>query len=315
MSNLIKGYMVNYPNSVKTLDMNERSESYRQLYLEALEQENQKAAAAQNLQDFLIEEGEAGDESLEGEFRAGLYGEELSIREDAGDGEYDENADGRILAGQQKIKELKAKLEELRREAAAIMDNANDEAARIIEEAKAKARAEAEEEKSRIIGEYKQQGYEAGMADAESECEELKRRLNEQMRLNNESYEKQVREMEPAFVEVLINLLQKITGVYAQERTEVIMHVVHQALTKQTPCRNFIIRVSPQDYGTILNSKPEILLWVPEGSQIEVVEDKMLEIGDCLIETDSRIFDCGVDTQLMAIIEDIRILAATETEP
>ena len=40
----------------------------------------------------------------------------------------------------------------------------------------------------------------------------------------------------------------------------------------------------------------------------------MLDIGDCLIETDSRIFDCGVDTQLTGIIEDIRILAATDEE-
>lgn len=300
--------MVNYPNSVKTLDMNARADNYRQLYEEALEQEQKNAELTDHLKGFLTDEGEEQGETADGEFQPGLYGEEVTVREEEENPEVD--YDSGVASGKQKIQEMNSKLEELRREAAAIMDNANDEAARILEE----ARAEAEQEKERIIEEYKQQGYSEGMAEADSECEELKKRLNEQMRLNNESYEKQVREMEPAFVEVLINLLQKITGVYAEERTEVIMHVVHQALTKQTPCRNFIIRVSPKDYGTILNSKPEILLWVPEGSQIEVVEDKMLEIGDCLIETDSRIFDCGVDTQLSGIIEDIRILAAAEEE-
>ena len=133
--------------------------------------------------------------------------------------------------------------------------------------------------------------------------------MERQIRENEENYEKQVSELEPAFVEVLIRYIEKITGIYTSDHTEVIMHVIHQAMTKQTPCRNFIIRVSPHDYGTVLNSKPEILLWLPDGSQIEVVEDKMLSEGGCLIETDARIFDCSVDTQLRSLIEDLRLLS------
>ena len=87
------------------------------------------------------------------------------------------------------------------------------------------------------------------------------------------------------------------------------MHCIHQAMTKQTPCRNFITRVSQHDYGTVLNSKPEILLWLPDGSQVEVVEDKMLSEGGCMIETDARVFDCSVDTQLRSLIEDLRLLS------
>ena len=35
----------------------------------------------------------------------------------------------------------------------------------------------------------------------------------------------------------------------------------------------------------------------------------MLKEGDCLIETDTRIFDCSVETQMRSVIEDLRLLA------
>ena len=303
MSNLIKAYSIKYPETVKNLDMNERAEGYRRIYEEALEQEQKAAELTGGIKGFL-----GAGEPDENGFTPGIFGESISVAETENDTVSD--PDGMLEIGNKKLEELMAQLDELRKQAAEIIDNANAEAAGIIEN----ARAEGEAEKASVLKDAEEKGYAEGRKKAMEECDRIKSQLEAQIRENEENYEKQVKEMEPAFVEVLIKLLGKITGVYAEERTEVIMHVVHQALTKQTPCRNFIIRVSPKDYGTILNSKPEILLWVPEGSQIEVVEDKMLDIGDCLIETDSRIFDCGVDTQLTGIIEDIRILAATDEE-
>lgn len=291
MSNLIKGYMVNYPESIKTLDMNDRAAGYRRVYEDEMEKLQQSGGS----------DGAVGGEEA-GEFRPGLFGEKVVLAGEADNEEYmQENlSEEQIAFGEEQLDVLRA-------EAASIIEEAEAEAEQIREA----ARREAEELKEKLIREYRTQGYNEGRSEAIEACNRLEEQLERQIKQNQEDYEKQVREMEPAFVEVLIKLVGKITGVYAAERTEVIMYCAHQALTKQTACRNFIIRVSPQDYGTLLNSKPELLLLVPEGSQIEVVEDKMLSIGDCLIETDSRIFDCGVDTQLSEIIEDIKILAGT----
>ena len=35
----------------------------------------------------------------------------------------------------------------------------------------------------------------------------------------------------------------------------------------------------------------------------------MLTEGGCMIETDTRIFDCSVETQMRSLIEDLRLLA------
>ncbi|MCQ2494967.1 MAG: hypothetical protein MJ131_00075 [Lachnospiraceae bacterium] len=294
MSNLIKGYMVNYPEAVKTLDMNDRAANYRRIYEDEMEKAQQNSGRA-----------ELPGASEDGEFRPGLFGERVVVNSDGENEEYTEEDN---LSEEEMASINEEQLELLRSEAASIIEEAEAEAERIREA----ARLEAEELKEQIIREYRKKGYNEGRAEAIESCNRLEEQLERQIKENQEAYEKQVMEMEPAFVEVLIKLVGKITGVYASERTEVIMYCAHQALTKQTTCRNFIIRVSPHDYGTLLNSKPELLLLVPEGSQIEVAEDKMLNMGDCLIETDSRIFDCGVDTQLSEIIEDIKILAGTK---
>ena len=290
MSNLIKAYSVNYDEPTKKLDMNERAENFRRLYVERLEKQ-------------------ASDDTGEGEyapddgFVEGITGDRVIIK--GSEEETLSEQEKKILANQREIEKLQKKLEDLRVEAGRILDEAEEQAEEIIN----KAKEEAETQYESLIQSYINQGYEEGRQTAENECNELKASLERQIKQNEDDYEKQVSELEPAFVEVLIKYIEKLTGIYTSDHTEVIMHVIHQAMTKQTPCRNFIIRVSPHDYGTVLNSKPEILLWLPDGSQIEVVEDKMLSEGGCLIETDARIFDCSVDTQLRSLIEDLRLLS------
>ena len=291
MSNLIKAYSVSYDEPTKKLDLNEKAENFRRLYMERLEKQSSSEA-----QDGESAEGDNG-------FVEGIVGDRVIIK--GSEEETLSEQEKKILANQREIEKLQKKLEDLRVEAGKILDDAEEQAEEIINNAK----AEAETQYESLIQSYMEQGYEEGRQTATKECDDLKATLERRIRENEENYEKQVSELEPAFVEVLIKYIEKLTGIYTSDHTEVIMHVIHQAMTKQTPCRNFIIRVSPHDYGTVLNSKPEILLWLPDGSQIEVVEDKMLSEGGCLIETDARIFDCSVDTQMRSLIEDLRLLS------
>ena len=291
MSNLIKAYSISYDEPAKKLDMNEKADSFRRLYEERIERSNAASPEGENVEE---------EDPL---FSPGISGETVFIK--GSEEETLSEQEKRILNNQREIKKLQEKIEELRVEAGRLLDEAEEQAESIVENAK----QEAEREYENLLNSYMQQGYDDGKEKAEKEYNDLKAELQRKIQETEDNYEKQVAELEPAFVEVMIKYIEKLTGIYASDRTEVIMHVIHMAMTKQTPCRNFIIRVSPQDYGTVLNSKPEILLWLPDGSQIEVVEDKMLHEGGCLIETDTRIFDCSVDTQMKSLIEDLRLLA------
>ncbi|MBR4341154.1 MAG: hypothetical protein IKP88_00325 [Lachnospiraceae bacterium] len=291
MSNVIKAYSISYDEPVKKLDMNEKAENFRRLYEENLEKKFEEQHS----------DGE-DEESVDG-FSEGIVGERVFFK--GSEEETLSEQEKKILDNQREIKKLQTKIEELRVEAGKILDEAEEQAESIMEN----ARSEAQNEYENLINTYMEQGYAEGREQAEKEYNNLKNDLKRKIQETEDNYEKQVSELEPAFVEILIKYIEKLTGIYATSRTEVIMHVIHQAMTKQTPCRNFIIRVSPADYGTVLNSKPEILLWLPDGSQIEVVEDKMLTEGGCMIETDTRIFDCSVETQMRSLIEDLRLLA------
>ena len=294
MSNVIKAYSISYDEPAKKLDNNEKAETFRKLYVEQVEKE----AEGKNEDDGFYDE-----ENLEDTFTEGITGEKVIIK--GSDNETLSEQEKVILSRQREIEKLNKKLEELRIEAGRILDEAEEQAEEIVN----KAREDAETQYDSLIAEYTEKGYEEGRRTAEQECNDLKERLERQIKQNEEDYEKQVSELEPAFVEVLIKYIGKLTGIYSSDRSEVIMHVIHQAMTKQTPCRNFIIRVSTHDYGTVLNLKPEILLWLPDGSQVEVVEDKLLNEGGCMIETDTRVFDCSIDTQMRSLIEDLRILS------
>ncbi len=276
--------------------MNERAENFRKLYVEELEKKQSGAY-----------EAEAADTAkASASFTEGLPGERIVIS--GSEEETLSEQEKQILENQRQIKELEAKLEELRVQAGQMLDEAEEQAEKIIEDAKQQAEVEAQQ----LIDGYIRKGYDEGHEQAEQECAALKQELEDKIKQTEEDYEKQVSELEPAFVEILIKYVEKLTGIYAGERPEVIMHVIHQAMTKQTSCRNFIIRVSPQDYGNVINQQPEINLWLPEGSQVEVVEDKMLKEGGCLIETDTRIFDCSIETQLRSLKEDLRLLAGDD---
>ena len=276
--------------------MNERAENFRKLYVEELEKK-QLGAYEADVPDTA---------KASASFTEGLPGERIVIS--GSEEETLSEQEKQILENQRQIKELEAKLEELRVQAGQMLDEAEEQAEQIIEDAKQQAEVEAQQ----LIDGYIRKGYDEGHEQAEQECAALKQELEDKIKQTEDDYEKQVSELEPAFVEILIKYVEKLTGIYAGERPEVIMHVIHQAMTKQTSCRNFIIRVSPQDYGNVINQQPEINLWLPEGSQIEVVEDKMLKEGGCLIETDTRIFDCSIETQLRSLKEDLRLLAGDD---
>ena len=58
------------------------------------------------------------------------------------------------------------------------------------------------------------------------------------------------------------------------------------------------------------NHKEDILERVGHGIELEFIGDSAMNGNDCMIETDSGVFDCGLDTQLENLIKDIRSLSS-----
>ena len=58
------------------------------------------------------------------------------------------------------------------------------------------------------------------------------------------------------------------------------------------------------------NHREDILERVGHGIELELIADSTMDGNECLIETDSGVFDCSLGTQLENLIKDIRSLCS-----
>lgn len=256
------------------------------------EWENLRRANASALPSFEEEEGESDEE-----FTSGIAGEEIDALFDDGEG-----ASGVIKAG-----DLSGpNLEEIEAQAERILEEARAEAERILEDARSQSmtmRADAVEEGNR-------QGFEEGYAKGMAETDGLKQELAERKRALEAEYDELLETLEPRFIETITDVYSHIFGVDLMDNRDILVHLIDSTLRKVESSRTFIVHVSADDYPHVNMQKQALIEGAVAGrGLIEIIEDIALSKGDCLIETDGGIFDCGVGTQLEELTKKLQVLS------
>lgn len=211
-----------------------------------------------------------------------------------------------LMDAQKVEKLLEEKTEVLENvEAEQLLEQAQEEAEAILEQ----ARREAEALKTQISAHAEKEGFNAGYAKGMDEAEQLKQQtLQERQRLEQE-YQQQLNKMEPMLVDTLAEVFESVFQIQFAEKKEFIMHLLQSALNKIEGSKDYLIRVSKEDFMQVSEKKSEIQSKLPRNSALEVVEDLTLSKNQCLIETDGGVFDCGLDTQMDSLIRDLRTLS------
>lgn len=197
--------------------------------------------------------------------------------------------------------------EEIIKQADEIVREAEEEARTLI----MNARAEAQTEKEEILAKAREDGYTAGYQEGMEAAEKEKEKYTALQEEYRHLYEEQLSQLEPEFAELTISLIEKITGVIIRDKKDVIMHILHGALTNANNSKEFIIHVSKEDYGVVAAKKNELYDSVKEETKLEIIEDQALGKNQCLIETDTKIIDCSLDVQLKNLADDLKLLANT----
>ncbi|MCI8372750.1 MAG: hypothetical protein HFI75_10250 [Lachnospiraceae bacterium] len=187
-----------------------------------------------------------------------------------------------------------------------IIEQANAEASFIIE----KARKEGESMRIQSYAKGEKEGYEAGYEKGMNQVEEMKRQLQASKIELEEQYQKQLEEMEPVLVDALIGILESAFSIEFAEKKNFILHLLQSAFSKIENSKEYLIRVSREDYPMVQEQKEEIREELPRSAAVEVVEDLTLAKNQCLIETDGGLFDCSLDTQMDSLIRDLRMLSS-----
>lgn len=192
---------------------------------------------------------------------------------------------------------------------------AEDDAGRIIEKAKKEAdriRSDAEiaADTARTNGyeEGRSQGYEEGLAEAAQEIQRRESELAEAARIQQEEFQSCIASIESRYVDVVISLVRKLTGVIIEDKEDLILYLIRTTAQELEPSENYRIRVSSDDIYFLEARRSELLDLIGEDVFLEFVEEKGLEKGQCIIETDSQMVDCGFQTQLDMLVRDLKML-------
>lgn len=265
------------------------------LVAERIEQwENIRRANAAAVPSFDDEEGEGDGEAAE--FVSGIAGEELDAL--FADGEGSGNV---IKAG----------------EAEAGREAAEAEAERIVAQARAQAmeietqaRHDAEIQRANAIEEGMKQGYDEGYTRGMSEVDGLKQELAERRRQLEAEFDEMLENLEPRFIDTITDVYSHIFGVDLSDNRDILVHLIDATLRKVESSKTFIVHVSAEDYPYVNMQKQTLMEGAVAGrGLIEIIEDIALGKGDCLIETDGGIFDCGLGTQLEELTKKLQVLS------
>ena len=174
---------------------------------------------------------------------------------------------------------IEEKIQKAEEEAAAAIAEARQQANEIVEQANNR--------KNQILEEGRQEGiargYEEGLLQAQEEIQAQKDELSGQQLKKEQEYRQMLAETEGRYVDVLCNLIRKLSGVILTDRKDVILHLIRSGIADMEPAKHYIIRVASDDLLYVEGEKDALMEKAGITGTIEVQEEKSLSEGDCII--------------------------------
>ena len=219
--------------------------------------------------------------------------------------ETEENAQtsGNVIKAGEDLQKMK---EDAEAEAQKILEDARTQAESILQE----ARAQAEAEKQSVLEQAKTRGLqEAEAAAAQMETKRAAEFQKKTASLEAE-YQKKMDELEPQFVDTITGIYEHIFHVDLHSYREVLCYLIASTMRKTEDSKSFLIHVSKEDYPYVSMQKKQIMSEAASpNSTVEIIEDQTLGKGECMIETEIGIFDCGLGTQLSELRQKLKLLS------
>lgn len=204
------------------------------------------------------------------------------------------------------LEEEKQKLEEENRQKAAeILEEANEKASKIINEAN--------ENSDRIKKEAYEEGMNQGLSDgrqqAQEEADMHRKEFESECDKRMDQITQYENSLESKFADILIGLVTKITGIVCEDKKDVIIYLIDNALHNVSKSKDITIRVSKNDIMTVESEKDKFIDGLSDDVSLDIVEDDSLSDNQCIIETESGVIDCSLDAQLDNLKEQLRLIA------
>jgi len=197
-------------------------------------------------------------------------------------------------------------------EAQSLKRQAEDDAAKIIEEAQIKAQqiesdslATFEDERKDAEERGRIAGQEAGFLQGKDEVERLITRTQTILERAQEKRAEILAETEQQIVDLVLLIARKVIKVISENQRNVVVSNVIQALRKVKGRGNIFIRVNMLDIKLATEHKKDFIEMVEGAKSIQIVEDTTVDPGGCVIETDFGEIDARISSQLSELEQKI----------
>ena len=169
---------------------------------------------------------------------------------------------------------------------------------------------QAEEEAARIREEAREQGYAEGRAAARREFEDnldqsagaLRRSIAE---IEN-AHERFLALLEPQIVDLAYRIARRVLGREARTDRELVVEMARRALTLMTDRARVTIRMHPDDLQAIRNSRAALIESFDGIEHIDLIPDPKVAVGGCLVESETLVVDAGMNAQLNRILDELQ---------
>ena len=111
------------------------------------------------------------------------------------------------------------------------------------------------------------------------------------------------REMEPLVIQMVFELSTKVIKQEIEVNREVTLSLVRNALRRVVDATTLRIRVHADDLETIRTNRADLLTLVDGANHVEIIEDRRVSLGGCIIETNAGSIDARIETQLETVSE------------
>ena len=293
-SNMIKAYSIAYDKEKRKV----------------LETEEREKIIAERIQEILpfrplLEDETMQENTEEAEFVPGIFAEDI--------GEYVVEQTEQPPMPEIDLEAVRASLREevtneialeYQKQGGEILARAQAQADELLET----ARRDAETAKESILKIASSQGYEEGLQRAKAEEErKLAELAAEKLRLQQE-YERQVSELEPAFVRILKEMVKKVTGVAYDTHDEVLLYLIECGLDFAPKDKKFDVVLSEEDFERFAGQFDFIREKFQDKLLLEFRKDASLVSGSVHLENENRLIDCGLGRELEGLLEELSLL-------
>lgn len=192
-------------------------------------------------------------------------------------------------------------IKKARQEADAILYEARAKAAGIIEDAKQEAEV--------LYEQKSQQGYQDGVARLQDEIMKQRTVIQDEFEDIKQSlqaeYEEKLDGLETDMVNVMVRVFEKVFHIQFDNKKQILLHLIKDTLLGIDAGKNFVVRVSDGNYKFIESHVADIKEKIGNDVSIDVVNDLNLMENDCIIETATGVYNCGIDMVLSNLEKDI----------